>query len=56
MENIQKLVIVVEIYNLEFFGCKQQNAKQLESTLTPQAEEQENIRADGIDERVLNWA
>lgn len=56
MENIQKLVTVVEIYNLEFFGYKQQNTKQLETTLTPQAEEQEDVSADGIDERVLNWA
>lgn len=34
MENIQNLAIIVGIYNLEFFGCEQQNTKKLESTLT----------------------
>lgn len=34
MENIQNLAITVGIYNLEFFGCEQQDTKKLESTLT----------------------
>lgn len=34
LETIQNLAIVVEIYNLEIFDCKQQNKNKIESSLT----------------------
>lgn len=34
LETFQNLAIVVEIYNLEIFDCKQQNKTKIESSLT----------------------
>lgn len=55
LETIHNLAIVVEIYNLEFFVCKQQNKRNGIFNFLMQ-NSQRISEAIGIEERVLNWA
>lgn len=60
METINNLLTGDEMYNLRFFGCKQQQPNNNNNIITKRMifsflkQQAEDICGDGIDERVLN--